>query len=893
MLQPTGNDYYDERMKLLGVTPETNTFLVWQTEFEPGPDLGKKVLKPHPVFAPHPKGIEIFYCTLDRQLIRYRKQPHLPADQVYSIVRHQYPLIGKDDKPKKYLLPAKQPTNPFFPPALIEKYHEALEFKKKFPGKELPEGWKITNLYFTEGNFKGWKGQDAGIDIVAFASITCMKDASGGMYPDVLKLVVTCEVERLIWLTDGDCRDLSTSAIAEGKDLYSRPSNFFNTISTFYELFSGLPDVKKFFAHINTEDIKESSLKSGERGAGSGIEGAGRSTGSGVNWDDDNFGGSKIFVPGSIAHARATRNNEVGEVTTENAAPLTAHPPTLTDDIAPKGLDDIFVLFPDKRVEIVTEFNDFSRINGKTGEHKGNWITRIHIGMSIARISAYFFLNSVDRFYEHHVQNRPDLAIKETFVFNGTTYSYDKEKGSCIVQVPREAADYFRVVDTYYKKIEIPTVNFLRDETTVKTITAIAKGALIDDFGKGFLKNVVSYNQFCIVPSHTNYQPVIHGCYNMYAPFTHVPDDDGDCDFIINLFKHIFGTQEVSPGIQRWELGMDYAKILLERPDQMLPILSLVSKDRQTAKTSFAELLEQIFVENTISVGNEDMTNDFNAHWVSKLLIICDETHINDIKVIQKIKRLSTANGIVMNDKGKRQTRLPFFGKFIMISNHVRDFIRIEKDEIRFWVIEVPRLQKIDPDYKEKMKTQIPAFLYYLGKRAMVTERRERHWFETKLLRTDALLAVMENSINRVDKAITQKITWLFDMLPEETELRLPSYKIAELIGAKNVESENYMQSRLRETFDIKSLNARFTYPDKMIETWVPAQGIERGYFLRAFNWTKTNTSYYLFERKNFMNTDEKAKDDEPEPPGVWMQGGKPIEAPPPAPTEPIEELPF
>src|SRR5205085_128408 len=100
-----------------------------------------------------------------------------------------------------------------------------------------------------------------------------------------------------------------------------------------------------------------------------------------------------------------------------------------------------------------------------------------------------------------------------------------------------------------------------------------------------------------------------------------------------------------------YQLGLDYMQLLYTRPTQKLPILCLVSRENETGKSTFAMLLKNIFTANAAVVGNADLADNFNAHWASKLLIVCDETKIDKQSVVEKVKSLSTADKIMMNAK--------------------------------------------------------------------------------------------------------------------------------------------------------------------------------------------------------------------------------------------------
>ena len=71
---------------------------------------------------------------------------------------------------------------------------------------------------------------------------------------------------------------------------------------------------------------------------------------------------------------------------------------------------------------------------------------------------------------------------------------------------------------------------------------------------------------------------------NLYEPISHHPQE-GDFSCIRSLVEHIFGEQ--------YELGMDYLQLLYLYPVQKLPILLLVSEERDTGKSTFLKSIIQ------------------------------------------------------------------------------------------------------------------------------------------------------------------------------------------------------------------------------------------------------------------------------------------------------------
>jgi hypothetical protein len=427
----------------------------------------------------------------------------------------------------------------------------------------------------------------------------------------------------------------------------------------------------------------------------------------------------------------------------------------------PKGLDDLLILHPDKAADIVLDMTSFSKAP--------TYVQRFNITAGgILKVKNYFHLGDATDFYLYHSEKRKELKDQE-FVFNNTQYKFDEKENRCVVVVPGESRNYFRVGDYYYKFIDIPNQHKKLERVFVER----KKGTIIDDHDKTFIRHVPKYEAFCNVPEHTNFQPVISNCFNVYSPLDFAPDEDectqDDCPTIIAFIRHIFGNarQRMELNGQKFEvssfeMGLDYMQVLYERPDEKLPILCLVSKDNNTGKSTLGNFLRLMLGANVAIVGNQDLAGDFNSHWATKCVVVCDETKIDKQHVVEKVKMLSTAKKITMNSKGKNQTEIDCFIKFVMISNQEESFIFAGEEDIRFWVIKVPKLTQDRVNILDVMIDELPAFLSYLSRRKMATTKQGRMWFHPQLIKTDALKKVIAHSEPLVVKEIKTKIRDMF-----------------------------------------------------------------------------------------------------------------------------------
>ena len=298
--------------------------------------------------------------------------------------------------------------------------------------------------------------------------------------------------------------------------------------------------------------------------------------------------------------------------------------------------------------------------------------------------------------------------------------------------------EFIRVGTTLYKLVNQPRLN----GGYVKKRIVWNNETLRQDYGRDYLATVPKYDGFCTVPEHARYQPVIGKFLNLYEPIDHRPEE-GDFTHIQSLVRHIFGEQ--------YELGMDYLQLLYLHPIQKLPILLLVSEERNTGKSTFLNFLKALFQNNVTFNTNEDFRSQFNSDWAGKLLIVVDEVLLSRREDSERLKNLSTTLSYKVEAKGKDRDEIAFFAKFVLCSNNEYLPVIIDAGETRYWVRKIDRLQSDDTDFLQKLKTEIPAFLYHLQHRQLSTEKESRMWFAPSLLRTEALQKIIRSNRNRLE----------------------------------------------------------------------------------------------------------------------------------------------
>ena len=303
--------------------------------------------------------------------------------------------------------------------------------------------------------------------------------------------------------------------------------------------------------------------------------------------------------------------------------------------------------------------------------------------------------------------------------------------------------EFIRVGTTLYKIVNQPRL----DGGYVKKRIVWNNETLRQDYGKDYLATVPKYDGFCTVPDHVDYKPVIGKFLNLYEPTDHQPQQ-GDFPCIRSLVEHIFGEQ--------YELGLDYIQLLYLRPIQKLPILLLVSEERNTGKSTFLNFLKAVFQNNVTFNTNEDFRSQFNSDWAGKLLIMVDEVLLNRREDSERLKNLSTTLSYKVEAKGKDRDEIAFFAKFVLCSNNEHLPVIIDAGETRYWVRKINRLHSDDTDFLLKLKAEIPAFLCHLQHRRLFSEKESRMWFNPKLIQTEALQKIIRSNRNRLEIEIVE-----------------------------------------------------------------------------------------------------------------------------------------
>lgn len=466
------------------------------------------------------------------------------------------------------------------------------------------------------------------------------------------------------------------------------------------------------------------------------------------------------------------------------------------EDSKYKGIDDLLYSGEADRKTIIHELCDLytEEVNVKDRTSNRKYINTYAIsGKSAYYINSIFSLNSVQDFYDYHKQ---ELENRD-FVFSGITY-YADANGKVTQKkddTQKKPQNYIMVGDDFFEFVAeniggtLELSHKLRKKSTV--LMDIEKKQQ-----QQFLSQIPKFNCFTYEPENdpAKYQrkvtykmklpngfEVTTTAYNKYMPVNHKPKQ-GEFPTIEKLLHHIFDYPNTK-GEPLYEFILDYMQILYTNPKQKLPVICLVSNERETGKSTFLDFMHAIYGENMKITKSSQMSEKFNSLWGGKLIVAIDETLIQTDKdeVVNTIKALSTNQTVTMEAKGREAETLTNYTHLIMCSNHEDNFLKIDNEENRFWVVKVPPIPdgERNPKMLDDLKNEIPAFLYFLTHRKLKCDTpKSRLYFAPEDFTTEQLNKVKERNEPAINIAIKEVLKdQFFRQHKEEIKISIPVLK--------------------------------------------------------------------------------------------------------------------
>jgi hypothetical protein len=483
----------------------------------------------------------------------------------------------------------------------------------------------------------------------------------------------------------------------------------------------------------------------------------------------------------STFHAALTTFNEL--LKPHNVCLYFAH---VNKEAKFKGIDDLLYSKVNPQEEIIKELS--SLLEG-SNSRRYIFIYKIS-GVSPYIVQKIFGLDNVQTFFDQH----KDILQDKEFIYKGDPY-YCDDTDKLQVSWKGEQNFYLRVGTKYYKKV---VDTFKRDDQEISEINLKEweLAAIKADYYKSheFLKRINKYDGFTNIPENnpnkfkqlikTTKKGIQSILYNRYQPVYNEPTE-GSWNTINKLLHHIFDYKNIS-GDSLYEFALDYIQLVYTRPTLHLPVICLVSKENKTGKSTFLELLRNIFNENMRILDSDRISSKFNSSWAGKLIIAIDESliEIEKSNVKNKIKMICTNKTIPIEGKGTNDYEVPNFSKLIMCSNDENNFMRIDYEENRYCIVKVGTIPSgtEDPNMSDRMMEEIPAFLYFLEHRTLYYPQKTRLWFDESIYETPQLMKIKERTEPQLIRNIKDIIKEQFLMQKKEY-IRLSLKVITEIVA--------------------------------------------------------------------------------------------------------------
>lgn len=620
----------------------------------------------------------------------------------------------------------------------------------------------IDTLFFTEGEFKAFTAHLAGLPTIGFPSIHGSYDVQveRHFHEDVEKVIRECQVQNLVFITDADTLVCNLDTKDVGKDLQKRAISFFSAIRNFHD------------AAVVARDGKSSNLRS-------------------IYW----------------CCLRPYLNRDT------------------------KGIDDLLLAYPAKQNQIIhelrsQEFEEF--FQGTKLSETG-----------LKRIKKQLGATSVEDYYAAYAEQ----ILEQVFTYGRCRYQLIGDELKRLRH--EDASKYMRVGPTWYKEV----TNYRADGTFDTEITPWKKSEIAQDYKdfKDFIEQIPRYDAFCNVPSvNGKYRKEVGNNLNVFAPITHVLQE-GNISHSLQFLAHLFDnsgnvrtyhycdiathkehTYSVCCPVEgdQFTIALDWLSLVVQRPLQKLPVPCLVSKKEGTGKTTFLRWLKEMFQSNAVILNNDRFKMNFNSHYATKYIIGIDEGFLEVEKKSEKekLKQMVTSPTIFLESKGANVQEVEFHGKLIFCSNDADRLMKIDDEDSRWFIVEVPQFTKEVPQLLELLKTEVPAMLHFLNYRDITHPHISRLWFSKECIETEQQRKIVQATKTRTELAIenlledmflTYKITplyihteWLLEKLNKEVKFRIERKDLNDVLKSKRgMEVFPTMRIKIPLSFDDNNSN--------------------------------------------------------------------------------------
>jgi hypothetical protein len=235
--------------------------------------------------------------------------------------------------------------------------------------------------------------------------------------------------------------------------------------------------------------------------------------------------------------------------------------------------------------------------------------------------------------------------------------------------------------------LPLPAFHTWFSNKLVKVIRTDTKGELVETFvpkSKVWLSSAErrEYEGVDFSPAGN----VSRGHYNLWTGWGVEPKTGGSCDkFLAHVFENArCGNKDHYYYVLAW-----FADIIQD-PERIKGVAMVLRGLKGTGKSKVAEVMRHIIGRHSITVAHSrQLTGNFNAHLVGKLLIVAEESFWSGDKTNEgPLKNMITASKMTIELKGKDCFEIPSLSRVLMITNN-EWAVPASSDERRYAVFDV------------------------------------------------------------------------------------------------------------------------------------------------------------------------------------------------------------
>lgn len=766
---PQPINYLKQRLDALGITDAANTFVIQRDSQS---EVDKTIEDPQPFFSSDEEGnIIINYFNLnglhyswkpeDRKMPVYYQRTRLKKDGWYK----GRELKDKADKPtkQKYWQPKGSGQNPFFPPGILRKYKANKE--SQLPDGKAPE--PIETLFVVEGEFKSFKGDMAGLDIIGIPSIHGFYngDVRGKLHDDIQEVIITCQVKKIVFLVDADFLFLKWEA---NKDLAKRPESFFSSIKLFRESLQLLIDNDKvnldfvYFMHIQIRHLND-----------------------GKGLDDllAGFPSAEKEIVNDLLQLQFANKHFSGRLITDankDLAALRKYMGLYDEQEFYKTYGEFIgnreFLYKNKRYEYNSEKKEVQFVRHEDADKYmrigPDWIKIVKKKNSFGEIEEEMKPWSVAEINrDYRMGKNADHFINQLLRFDD------------FCNEPSWNGDYKRVHDGCYNLCAPLKWDYIPGKFphTYKFLKHIFQGsATIDMEGEYIVENPILADQFTVIMDWLSIL-LKHPKHPLPVPILVSKENGTGKSTFLKWLNMIFGSNMCILGNDQFKMkfnGHYITKFIISIDEGFLDV------DKKSEK----ERLKQLVTANAAYLENKGM-NVTKVAFYGKL-IICS----NDADRVMKIDE-GESRWFVVKVPVIPQKQLT--GKELLDIGYKTISGKVVEEEKTYLVPDV------NPDLEQLMKKEIPAVIAYLRDRNIFHPRVSRLWFDPEWFITEQFKIIVDQTKNRVDRVFEDWIAEQF-LLYKLPLLRYPMNHLTEVFNdPKNskyridaIELKAYLQDR-------------------------------------------------------------------------------------------------